>query len=84
MDYKGLSGLLVKFGNCGRGGVLPLGIAFLGVCRIVYGMFDRAFHRRFALHGGIKYFCLSYLSQLFVLPDINNALRSGAECWGPQ
>jgi len=73
MDYKGLSGLLVKFGNCGRGGVLPLGIAFLGLCRIVRGRFDRAFRRKFGLRAGIKYFYPYYLFLLFVSPDVKKA-----------
>ena len=62
-------------------GVLPLGIAFLGLYRIVRGMFDQAFRRRFGLHGRIKCFCPSYVSQLFVLPEVNHAF---IKCRGPR
>jgi len=63
-------GKIVEMGAEG----LPLGSAFVGLCRIVHGMFDRAFHRKSGLHVGIECVCPSYLSQPLVLPDVNNGV----------
>ena len=61
----------------GARGRLPLGIAFLGLCRIVHGMFDRAFRRKFGLRVGRERAHPSYFSQLFVLPDVNEVMKWG-------
>jgi len=62
-------------GAAGARGGLPLGIAFLGLYRIVHGMFDRAFRRKFGLHVGRECVRPFYFSQLFVLPDVNEVMK---------
>jgi len=67
------------FGGRGR---LPLDLVFLGLCRTVRGMFDQAFRRKFVLRAGIRCLCLSYLSQPFVLPAVNNLGGRGKAGFG--